>query len=308
MIKIIQNHIDQLKSLGITSSLNPGVFHLPKNTIFEPPCSIKRIGIEYSFELGAFSYGVSGHYFACKIGRYCSFGEDVQVGRHSHPMHWFSTSPFFYQKYDSILGLPIPPKFNFNFQADFISTSLPTKLKQTVIGNDVWIGHGAFILPGINIGHGAVIAAMSVVTKDVPAYAIAAGNPAKIIRYRFEDEHIKSLLEIKWWEFAPWQLKGIFVDDIDQFIKHVTRLRDEGQKIYEPSRVLFFENEFMDCQNLILRKLAFYEQSKYKKMIPKDFDLKSYLDINQDVLILDIDPYEHYLTYGLKEGRVYKRE
>jgi tetrahydrodipicolinate N-succinyltransferase len=163
-------------------------------------------------------------------------------------------------------------------------------------------------MAGINLGTGSIVAANSVVTKDVPPYAIVAGNPAKIIRYRFEDEQIKSLLEIKWWEFEPWQLKGAFLDDIDQFIIHVMKLRDEGQKIYEPLRVLCFEDEFMDCQNLILRKLAFYKQSKYKKKVPKDFDLKTYLEINQDVLIIDIDPYEHYFTHGSKEGRVYERK
>lgn len=71
----------------------------------------------------------------------------------------------------------------------------------TVIGNDVWIGHGAMILPGVTIGNGAIIGAGSVVAKDVPAYAIVAGNPARVIRFRFEAETIQRLNRISWWDW-----------------------------------------------------------------------------------------------------------
>lgn len=72
----------------------------------------------------------------------------------------------------------------------------------TIVGNDVWIGHSAYILPGITIGDGAVIGTKSVVTKDVPPYAIVGGNPAKIIRYRFNEEIIEKFLKIKWWDWS----------------------------------------------------------------------------------------------------------
>jgi len=101
-------YIEQLRLLGVKAEFNPNIICLPSNVIFEPPCSIKKLNIEYSIQLGAFSYGVSGYYFASKIGRYCSFGENVQIGRHSHPMHWISTSPFFYWKYEDILGIDLP--------------------------------------------------------------------------------------------------------------------------------------------------------------------------------------------------------
>lgn len=81
----------------------------------------------------------------------------------------------------------------------------PTK-GDTKIGNDVWLGFGATIMPGINIGDGAIIASRSVVTKDVEPYAIVGGNPAKIIRKRFSDEEIKRLLEISWWD---WPIEKI---------------------------------------------------------------------------------------------------
>ncbi len=76
----------------------------------------------------------------------------------------------------------------------------------TRIGNDVWIGHKATIMPGINIGDGAIIGSHSVVTKDVPPYTIVGGNPAKIIKKRFSEEKIEQLLEMKWWE---WDIEKI---------------------------------------------------------------------------------------------------
>jgi virginiamycin A acetyltransferase len=76
----------------------------------------------------------------------------------------------------------------------------------TIIGNDVWIGHEALIMPAVTIGDGAIIASRSVVTKDVPPYSIVGGNPAKIIRQRFDGATIETLLEIKWWD---WPIEKI---------------------------------------------------------------------------------------------------
>jgi virginiamycin A acetyltransferase len=71
----------------------------------------------------------------------------------------------------------------------------------TVIGHDVWLGYSALVLPGVTIGHGAVVAAASVVSRDVPPYAIVAGNPARVVRPRFEEEDIERLLRIAWWNW-----------------------------------------------------------------------------------------------------------
>lgn len=83
---------------------------------------------------------------------------------------------------------------------------LPLK-GDTVVGNDVWIGQNVTVLPGVHIGDGAIIGANSVVARDVPPYAVAAGNPCRIIRKRFDDELIKFLLELKWWD---WDAEKIF--------------------------------------------------------------------------------------------------
>jgi virginiamycin A acetyltransferase len=79
----------------------------------------------------------------------------------------------------------------------------------TIIGNDVWIGQNATIMPGVKVGDGVIIAANSVVAKDIPAYHIAGGNPVRIIKKRFDDELIHHLLNIKWWD---WPIEKIFAN------------------------------------------------------------------------------------------------
>lgn len=86
--------------------------------------------------------------------------------------------------------------------------------KNTVVGNDVWIGYNATILPGVTIGHGAIIGANATVTKDVEPYSVVGGNPAKEMKKRFSDEHIKQLLKIKWWD---WE-----IDKITRNLSHLT--------------------------------------------------------------------------------------
>lgn len=92
----------------------------------------------------------------------------------------------------------------------------------TVIGNDVWIGYGATIMPGVRIGDGAIIATKSVVTKDVEPYAIVGGNPAKEIRKRFTDDKIKKLLDIKWWDWS--------IEEITENVQYLTGLNIEKIK------------------------------------------------------------------------------
>lgn len=127
-----------------------------------------------------------------EIGSYCSIslGVKIMLGG-SHRTDWVSSYPF-------------PAFFE---QADQNKDFAPSK-GATKIGNDVWIGMDALILPGITIGDGAVIGAGAIVTKDVPPYAVVGGNPARLIRYRFDEETVAALLKIRWWEWA--------LDDIEK--------------------------------------------------------------------------------------------
>lgn len=235
-MKTITNDVLQsLKDKDITF-LRPEGFSLPDNCEFEPPCALKWMEIHHSLKIGAFSYGVSGFYFNCEIGRYCSFGENVQIGRHPHSMHWVSTSPFFYQNSALILDNNLG-EHALSPREDFVRKSPPVVAKKTIIGHDVWIGHGAFILPGVKIGTGAVVAAMAVVTKDVPPYAVVAGSPAVVKKYRFPAARINRLLKSRWWEFAPWDLKGLPVDNFPEFFRFIDQLRKSGVKPYQPEMV-----------------------------------------------------------------------
>lgn len=228
--------ISRLAAGGVTMNLKPGT-RLPDESIFEPPCSLKWMEVQHSLHLGAFSYGVSGYYYGCRIGRYCSFGEEVQIGRHPHPMAWASTSPFFYERIEGILDQPLPAGVALSPAADFRRSTPPAVATLTHIGHDVWIGHGAFVLPGVHIGNGAVIAAMSVVTKDVPPYAVVAGSPATIKRMRFDDATIEALQASCWWDYAPWQLKGLTVDEPLAFANAVSALRARGLQPWQPEKL-----------------------------------------------------------------------
>lgn len=128
------------------------------------------------------------------VGRYCSIAEGVKVGLGVHPVsEMISTHPFCYGKNkDYWLHRNISPAKNF----DVVDESEPV-----LIGNDVNIGAGAIILNGVVIGDGVIIGAGAVVTKNIPPYAIVAGVPARIIRYRFNETEIARLCKLKWWEW-----------------------------------------------------------------------------------------------------------
>jgi chloramphenicol O-acetyltransferase type B len=135
----------------------------------------------YKLVMGAFSYAVRGSYFNVGLGRYTSIDEDVQVGRGDHPTSWATTSPAFYVRNLFCVGDGFSEASVYhNFTPTLPPGKVATKLSFTNIGHDVYIGHGTFIRPGITIGHGAIVAAKSVVVKDVPPYAVVAGNPAAI--------------------------------------------------------------------------------------------------------------------------------
>ncbi|MFN4318379.1 CatB-related O-acetyltransferase [Acinetobacter parvus] len=121
-----------------------------------------------------------------KIGKFCSIAANVTIGAGEHPLQYLSTNVATYENIS--FGLLNKPK-------GFIQ-----KKQAPIIGNDVWIARGAVVLRGVNIGHGAVIASNSVVTKDVPPFAIVAGVPSKIIRYRFNEDTISEILNSSWWD------------------------------------------------------------------------------------------------------------
>ncbi|MNI40841.1 Chloramphenicol acetyltransferase [compost metagenome] len=124
----------------------------------------------------------------------------------NHPLNLITTHPILYIPEGEILGYEgVPGILSKDEVIDLYSMPYNQKI---VIGNDVWIGANAVILPGVTLGDGAVIGAGAVVTKDVPPYAIVGGVPAKVIRYRFTPEEIEVLLRIKWWEWEIEEIKS----------------------------------------------------------------------------------------------------
>ncbi len=220
----------KLENLGVSTLHGPN-FSIADDSIFEPPCSIKWMRIHHRIRMSAFSYAVSGFYFNTVIGRYVSIGEEVQIGRGSHPTEWVSTSPMFYQDPRYVLNLTIP-------KADAVSFSVPPQtLKQTLIGNDVYIGHGALIMQGIIIGDGAVVGAGAVVTKDVPPYAIVAGSPATVKKMRFSDAVIQRMTRTAWWRFAIWDLSGLLPAEPSKFLDAIDKRIEDGMTPYGPKTV-----------------------------------------------------------------------
>jgi acetyltransferase-like isoleucine patch superfamily enzyme len=145
--------------------------------------------------VGKHTYGVNnlniqfyyGSEAKVNIGKYCSIGPNITIITGGiHPTNWVSTFPF---------------RANWDILGKF-EDGMPYTKGDIEIGNDVWIGSGVTILSGVNVGHGVVIASGAIVTKDIPPYAIVGGNSCKIIRYRFDEEKIVKLLEIKWWDWS----------------------------------------------------------------------------------------------------------
>jgi acetyltransferase-like isoleucine patch superfamily enzyme len=120
------------------------------------------------------------------IGHFCSLADYVVIGGGRHPIAWVGTSPVFYEGRDSVAK-------------KFSSFARPAP-ERTTIGSDVWIGYRAIIMQGVAIGPGAVVGAGAVVTRDVPPYAIVAGSPARLLRYRFDDALRHALLASRWWD------------------------------------------------------------------------------------------------------------
>jgi len=145
--------------------------------------------------IGKYTYIYESSAVCARIGSFCSIAPGTTIGGGKHPVDWVSTSPVFYDGRNVL-------KTNFS-NAKF------KEYADTVIGNDVWIGSNCLIKGGVTIGDGAIIGMGSVVTHDVPPYEIWAGNPARFIRKRFDDEIISKLLEIKWWDMSDVLLKKI---------------------------------------------------------------------------------------------------
>ena len=153
--------------------------------------------------LGDYSY-IERHVEAIytDIGKFCAIAADVRINALNHPMERVSQHKITYRPNEYFLFAKM--------DKDFRETRKNTRVE---IGHDVWIGHGAIIMPGIFIGHGAVVAAGAVVTKDVEPFAIVAGVPAKRIKWRFKKSIRERIIALAWWDWSHDRL-AMAVDDM----------------------------------------------------------------------------------------------
>lgn len=181
--------------------------------LFEEYAKLRHVHVELPdpatpMVMGAHSYlrSESRILNVASVGRYCSIGRDVTLGEppRNHPLDWVSTSLSVSHQYEAPLIL-------------------------TEIGNDVWVGHGAVVMAGVKVGHGAIIARNAVVTKDVEPYQIVGGNPARAIRYRFDETTRAALLASQWWELDHEALRQLPFDDIDAFLGKLSGVTKKAQ-------------------------------------------------------------------------------
>jgi chloramphenicol O-acetyltransferase type B len=168
------------------------------DTSFSGYHTIKRGSELYSTKVGRFTYFAENvRVRNCDIGPFCSVGAGVIIGELArHPLDMISTHPLMYSA-SSVCGLV------------FSSTRTFEEFSPVTIGADVFIGTRAMIFPGVKLGVGCVIAAGAIVTKDVPPYAIVTGVPAKVIKYRFEADVVRRLVESSWWNWDVDRLREL---------------------------------------------------------------------------------------------------
>lgn len=197
-----------LRRIGIKLSF--GINSIPRNgrMVLEEGTSIHSKVMQFNeLSVGAKTYIRSGTELlnVREIGRFCSISNNVVIGQskggRGHPMSWVSTYPF-------------------QLEATVPDASDPGP-QGVRIGHDVWIGREAMIMEGVSIGTGAVVAGRSVVTRDVPAYAIVAGIPARVIRYRHSPELAARLMESRWWDIDEADLKKMPMNNPEDFLESI---------------------------------------------------------------------------------------
>ena len=273
---------------------------------------IEGLGTQHCLTVGTGTYVIGAEAFFddkfphLLLGRFSSLADKITfLAGSNHPLRNVSTFPFDTEPAIEILfgeGKPIPNK--------------RTNHLQVIIGHDVWIGYDATILGGVHIANGAVVGTKSVVARDVPPYAIVAGNPARVVKYRFDEATIKKFLAVKWWNWSLDKIKANLplMSDVEEFLsrhwspeleqipedeigRHVDELVAHGMKVYN------FVADFQSPKPLVFRVVAGFCQSRFEDAVlvvwlddnssDADFDLLATLvkrfgsDAGKNILVVD---------------------
>lgn len=216
--KVKMNRIK--KNLKANAILEKNVI-LSKDTVLEGNNRIAENTRVINSHLGVGTYiGQNSDLSCSKMGNYTCIGSRVIVIRGTHPMGLVSMHPAFYS---------VNKQAGFSYVneqkvEEFTFADLENKYA-VIVGNDVWIGADVRIIEGVSIGDGAVVMAGSIVTEDVPPYAVVGGVPAKIVKYRFQEEIITELLEVKWWNKGDEWIKNNadYFDNVESFINRYNK-------------------------------------------------------------------------------------
>lgn len=224
------DNIEVMKENDIVFSHAAGFWSGPVE--IECPAEIRQ-GVYQIDKIGAFSYmgGKSTHMLHIEsIGRFCSIAGNVVAGAMEHPTHFLSPHPAMQGvfKWKSLDDFKLKNKDMILKSRNINNQINKERFGKIKIGNDVWIGEGVFIRRGVKIGDGAVIASHSVLSKDVEPYSIVGGIPARHIKFRFEKDIIKQLIEMEWWNYGLSALHGVDFTDIEQAVKKIKENIDSG--------------------------------------------------------------------------------
>lgn len=197
--------------------LNPGA-RIIKSTIRGPLFLNKNSQVGPDVDFGKYS-GMNESCFIARatMGAFCAIGARTAINPFNHPSDWLSINEFQYH----------PNSFDWvDEYNEFVRLErTPDMFKHVTIGNDVWTGHNVNVMAGVSVGDGAIIGAGSVVTKDVPPYAMVAGVPATIKRFRFPERTIERLLRLKWWDLELSQLSGLPFRDVDRCLDMIEAIK-----------------------------------------------------------------------------------
>lgn len=191
--------------------------------VLEHPVSVQESHLERNTRVGRYTYFRRGSTLVqgCEVGRYCAIARDVEIGMQEHRTDWLNIHTFQYD-HDFFRNVP-----GYNDHARVKRAPLPP----AIVGNDVWIGAKAIIRRGVRVGDGAIIGAGSFVNKDVPPYAIVAGTPAKLIRFRFSPDVIERLLDVQWWDLLPHEMDGVPFNDIEAALDMLEKIKERTARL-----------------------------------------------------------------------------
>ena len=201
----------KVQNSQIGKNCTVGDFTRVVNCILDDYVRLDRNNFILKSNLGSYTYtGKSSVIMHATIGKFCSISWNCTIGPGEHDYNKITSHDFLYNDYNNLRPMKNPLPYD-------------RYINKMVIGNDVWIGCNATVLRGVTIGNGAVIGANSLVNKDVPPYAIVAGSPAKIIKFRFPVKTIEKLQKLKWWNFSANFIRDNYSSFISDNIEDVIK-------------------------------------------------------------------------------------